>query len=692
MAVQSKQDERGAREGAREVVRARTLSAPIVWLVGTLLIGLALRFWAAMQPVNTLLLKTLPDDAFYYFTIARNIAGGYGVTFDQLAPTNGFHPLWMVLITPLFALAEGDRAVQLSLMLGALLDAVSALLLFRIVHRLTGRADAGVLGALLYFLSPAAWMSSLNGLETAVNTMTIALVVERCVSLSKKAAPTHRDFLLLGVAMGFAVLGRTDNVFLLIGVGLALLLWRPLPLARRVVGAGLVGVMTTVITLPWFAWNLLNFGSIMQVSGQAFPYLERQLFLSAHNSPFLSPATLNHAWGSILEGTARTVMWLGFGLISTHLDGSALSIALLASVGGLTLLDEQARTFLLDALKRLWFLFFFLALLFFYHLGYRWVYREWYILPMIWTSRLLIALFFAGLVSLLHSNRSRQQAFTLAATIMGVALLFHSVHVWQAGVYPGQYGLINQANAVNQLPEGARVALSDSGYVGWAANRPIVNLDGVVNNQAADAFMHGRLMGYLLDNDIEYVLSQPRYLDEQFYGPDFQRFLRPDGLFYKVMGEAEQQAYLQLPDDSRIDLGGEVGWKYLGSGWSREETPGEGVWADSLQANVFVVIPSLDEAQPYTLQLRAKPFSHGASEPQRVTVMVNGAQVGEPLVMDTEELALYGVALPAALLHDGVNSIEFHFLYKNAPNAVGFNADTRTLAVWVDYIEVSPAD
>ena len=44
----------------------------------------------------------VPDDAFYYFTIARNIVEGYGSTFDRLAPTNGYHPLWLLVLVPIF--------------------------------------------------------------------------------------------------------------------------------------------------------------------------------------------------------------------------------------------------------------------------------------------------------------------------------------------------------------------------------------------------------------------------------------------------------------------------------------------------------------------------------------------------------------------------------------------------------------
>ena len=85
--------------------------------------------------------RVVADDAFYYFTIARHLAAGHGATFDGLAPTNGFHPLWLLLLTPVFALTGVLRAgswvgVHLALSLCALLDIASGALLWRLLRRL----------------------------------------------------------------------------------------------------------------------------------------------------------------------------------------------------------------------------------------------------------------------------------------------------------------------------------------------------------------------------------------------------------------------------------------------------------------------------------------------------------------------------------------------------------------------------
>src|SRR3954447_11568710 len=62
------------------------------------------------------------DDAFYYFGIARNVAHGHGSTFDGIDPTNGYHPLWMLMAVPVYAAGlDGTTAVRVLLALQVLL-------------------------------------------------------------------------------------------------------------------------------------------------------------------------------------------------------------------------------------------------------------------------------------------------------------------------------------------------------------------------------------------------------------------------------------------------------------------------------------------------------------------------------------------------------------------------------------------
>lgn len=117
------------------------------------------------------------DDAYYYYTIARNAVAGGDVSFDGLTPTNGFHPLWMVTITPLFMLAEAVKAgpwfaVRSALTVCALLDLATGLLLYTTLLRL-GRPIGARWAVGLWFLFPTNILLCLLGLEGAISATVI---------------------------------------------------------------------------------------------------------------------------------------------------------------------------------------------------------------------------------------------------------------------------------------------------------------------------------------------------------------------------------------------------------------------------------------------------------------------------------------------------------------------------------------
>ena len=81
------------------------------------------------------------DDAFYYFKVAQNIVEGQGVSFDGIARTNGYHPLWLIVLLPIFVLARFDLIIPLRLVIGLqlVLGIASALLLYHFCRQACSR-------------------------------------------------------------------------------------------------------------------------------------------------------------------------------------------------------------------------------------------------------------------------------------------------------------------------------------------------------------------------------------------------------------------------------------------------------------------------------------------------------------------------------------------------------------------------
>ncbi len=113
---------------------------PRAHLAAILGLGLLIRLAIVSASTTTLIQKTMPDDAFYYPSIARHMATGGSVSMDGLNQTNGFQPLSLLLISPLHMLlpTDPDLPVRLILAITAIIDVSSAIFTYKLVRVLTG--------------------------------------------------------------------------------------------------------------------------------------------------------------------------------------------------------------------------------------------------------------------------------------------------------------------------------------------------------------------------------------------------------------------------------------------------------------------------------------------------------------------------------------------------------------------------
>ena len=84
-----------------------------LFLVGILAYGAGFAWYmlARFDLVN-LIRDVNEDDAFYYLQIAYNLASGKFSTFDGgITQTNGYHPLWLFLITPFYWVFDKEAAL-----------------------------------------------------------------------------------------------------------------------------------------------------------------------------------------------------------------------------------------------------------------------------------------------------------------------------------------------------------------------------------------------------------------------------------------------------------------------------------------------------------------------------------------------------------------------------------------------------
>jgi hypothetical protein len=165
------------------------------------------------------------DDAYYYFKVAQNISEGHGSTFDGINTTNGYHPLWMLICVPIFALARFDLVLPLRLLFLVMsgLSVATGILLYRLV----GRVFAPVIGvfAALYWVFSQTILIRVykQGLETGIAAFLIVFLVYRLFYFesSWRGRPvTRKDLILLGIVSALVIFSRLDLIFLVAFTGL----------------------------------------------------------------------------------------------------------------------------------------------------------------------------------------------------------------------------------------------------------------------------------------------------------------------------------------------------------------------------------------------------------------------------------------------------------------------------------------
>jgi hypothetical protein len=456
--------------------------------------------------------RVVADDAFYYFNIARHVAAGHGATFDGLAATNGFHPLWLLLLTPVFALTGALRAgswvgVHLALSLCALLDVASGALLWRLLRRL-GSPRGAHWATAVWFLSPVTVLLSLRGMESALTVTLFAVWLWVVAWAFEDGAPDVRRGALVGIVTGLAFLARTDNGPLL-GLSLALItlgsgfanrgVW------RRSLGFFVAaGVTALAIALPWFVWNLTTFGTPWQVSGAA-KLANPQIFGHV-------PAGLGHrlrylgafvwvpayfaAGESMRHRAAFTLFaWAGWLVLAAHLPFFVLALV-------------RSRATVLRPLA-LGLLGYLAAHAVVYALVLR-TYVVWYA-----TVPIFILVFLAGGVAageLLERLRAPwRAALGVVAAAAGIAIL--AQYFTATKIVPrGEEWVVRPilTKIATRAPGARTVGVFNAGAAGYFAPEigpfTVVNLDGLVNNPAVEAWREGRYYEYL-DRNVDVVIN-----------------------------------------------------------------------------------------------------------------------------------------------------------------------------------------
>ena len=478
-----------------------------LFAVGVLAYGAALAWYTLDRfDLINMIRDGYRDDAFYYFQIAHHMAEGRFSTFDGgLTRTNGYHPLWLFLITPFYRVFDKTEALfaikALEIMLlagGVALVAVAArvarlpwILLFAVLPTLYAQDGMlyGLEAALVLFMlgllllamclfadDPARWKWPLAvvvfalpwaRLEWAVVAVaaTAALgFLERSgrLSCASRRPPSQRS-----CGPGIASRG---------GVVPLLRLQAAVPLAAAFAGV-----------LVYFAYNGVVFGGVVPVSGAVKALLSQREW-EREGGYGLAESFKAFARSEAFDGELLTALevcvyallawWLARGSRSRE---DALLLAFAAGVVGLAAghLAKFAQSVL------------------FVHPDFGKF--TWYFVPAYLMEALVVPLRCCVGIYLVRRFVAPKLPRTadvlrLAAIVAAVAVLvakvdfaapFRSVDAARDDVKMKDWnvrGYMGTAVMDRLLPEGTLVGAWDAGAIGYFSRLPVMNLDGLANS------------------------------------------------------------------------------------------------------------------------------------------------------------------------------------------------------------------
>jgi hypothetical protein len=196
------------------------------------LIVLISSLYVALAPANNLMNWYSTDDAFYYFKTAQNVSEGYGITFDRIGRSSGFHPLWMIICIPVFSLARFDLVLPLRVLVlvAGFFNAGTGILLYRMTKSFLNE-PAAIVSALFWLLTPSIQgVTSRLGMESTISAFFIVFLFNRVSGYQHADGGTWRDriqqVLPIGLVAALTIFSRLDNIFLVGMAGLWLVFRR----------------------------------------------------------------------------------------------------------------------------------------------------------------------------------------------------------------------------------------------------------------------------------------------------------------------------------------------------------------------------------------------------------------------------------------------------------------------------------
>jgi hypothetical protein len=417
-------------------------------------------------PLN-IMLNFAHDDSFFYLKIAKNFSEGLGLTFDGLSKTNGFHPLYMTIISLWFSLMRFLSITSPE----SLFRSVCILHLFLIhlillvAYNLFIKEENGFSKFFIFLISGVCFIFMVDfGLESHISCLLFIIYL-----YNKFRKPQEKQILLINSLMiSLLFLARTDYLWSLI----PFLLIADIISSDKIIKRQALIFNITLLTFTVFSYYSVNFfiyGNIQSVSSAVVNSFPDILFADNLKTLLRDKGYLFNQSFKLLLIAAVTVT----GVFLTRKTKNGLHRFLVFSCSGLMLN------------------------LIIHILFNRYNIREWYTTFPVFVSLLLLSLIISFSVkkTYLYAN-----VFLVILAVVIIVYTKTGISKWSNSY---DYSKLISAN----VHKSDFVYQFDySGVISFFSERNIVNGDGLANDfEYYDYMKRGKIPDYIALKKIKYV-------------------------------------------------------------------------------------------------------------------------------------------------------------------------------------------
>lgn len=232
--------------------------------------GIYLITFSLISIVQMILLRhDISGDTYIHLTFARNLATGYGFSYNRGEPSNAStSPLWSILLAVFYRIFHQSRVLIIARLVSGGFHVLTVILIYSFVNQIWPNSgfNAAIFAAFFWAINANAIDWAMRAMETALFIFLILLgAISFNIAVSSLSVPSA---LFAGVIFGLLILCRPEGwfwMFASICVFLVMVIFGDDNNKLYLVGA-VMALTIGIVIFPYYFWLVSRFGTIFPSS------------------------------------------------------------------------------------------------------------------------------------------------------------------------------------------------------------------------------------------------------------------------------------------------------------------------------------------------------------------------------------------------------------------------------------------